>query len=116
MGRMHTQRTEELMREAEQPPELMAAKLASQVRLSPPISAQSRLQSRPNLACNLASQDDPLSLMIGGGPDYSKRENGFDGFRHAPPHVLSQSCSFAAPVEALAVTQTVQGITPKYVL
>jgi hypothetical protein len=86
------------------------------VRLSPLISAQSRLQSRPNLACNLASQDDPLSLMIGGGPDYSKRENGFDGFRHAPPHVLSQSYSFAAPVEALAVTQTVQGITPKYVL
>jgi hypothetical protein len=56
MGRMHTQRTEELMLEAEQPPELMAAKLASQVRLSPPISAQSRLQSRPNLASNLASQ------------------------------------------------------------
>ena len=49
-------------------------------------------------------------------PDYSKRVNGFDGFRHAPPHVLSQSYSFAAPVEALAVTQTVQGITPKYVL
>ena len=24
--------------------------------------------------------DDPLSLMIG-GPDYSMRENGFDGFR-----------------------------------
>jgi hypothetical protein len=49
-------------------------------------------------------------------PDYSKRENGFDGFRHGPPHVLSQSYSFAAPVEALAVTQTVHGITPKYVL
>ena len=28
--------------------------------------------------------DDPFSLMIGGGPSYSKRENGFDGFRHAP--------------------------------
>jgi hypothetical protein len=33
MGRMHTQRTEELMREAEQPPELMAAKLASQLHI-----------------------------------------------------------------------------------
>jgi hypothetical protein len=53
---MHTQRTEELMLEAEQPPELMAAKLASQVRLSPPISAQSRLKYQPNLASNLASQ------------------------------------------------------------
>ena len=33
MGRMHAQRTEELMREAEQPPELMAAKLASQLHI-----------------------------------------------------------------------------------
>jgi len=68
------------------------------------------------LFTNATFADDPLSLMIGGGPDYSKRENGFDGFRHAPPHVLSQSYSFAAPVEALAVTQTVQGITPKFIL
>ena len=65
------------------------------------------------LFTNATFADDPFSLMLGGGPDYSKRENGFDGFRHAPPHVLSQSYSFAAPVEALAVTQTVQGITPK---
>jgi len=57
------------------------------VRLSPPISAQSRLQSRPNLGCNLASQDDPLSLMIRGGPDYSKRENGFDGSRAFVTHL-----------------------------
>jgi hypothetical protein len=32
------------------------------------------------LFTNALFPDDPLSLMIG-GPDYSMRENGFDGFR-----------------------------------
>ena len=36
------------------------------------------------LFTNATFADDPFSLMLGGGPDYSKRENGFDGFRHAP--------------------------------
>ena len=36
------------------------------------------------LFTNATFADDPLSLMLGGGPGYSKRENGFDGFRHAP--------------------------------
>ena len=36
------------------------------------------------LFTNATFADDPLSLMLGGGPGYSKRENGFDGFRHVP--------------------------------
>jgi hypothetical protein len=31
-------------------------------------------------------------------------------------HVLSQGYAFGAPIEAMAVTQTVAGITPKFVL
>jgi len=46
------------------------------------------------LFTNALFPDDPLSLMIG-GPDYSMRENGFDGFRevscfrHTPQTALS---------------------------
>ena len=68
------------------------------------------------LFTNSTVSDDPLTLMLGGAPDYSLRENGFDAFAHPPPHVLSQSYAFAAPVEALGVTQTIKGITPKFVL
>ena len=39
------------------------------------------------LFTNATFADDPLSLMIGGGPDYSKRENGFDGFRAFVTHL-----------------------------
>jgi len=68
------------------------------------------------LFTNSTNADDPVSLMLGGAPDYAVRENGFDAFAQAQPHVLSQSYAFAAPIQALAVTQTVQGITPKFVL
>ena len=59
---------------------------------------------------------DPLSLLLGGAPDYTQRENGFDGYSAPPPHVLAQGYAFSAPVNALAVTQTIAGITPKFVL
>jgi len=39
------------------------------------------------LFTNATFADDPLSLMIRGGPDYSKRENGFDGFRAFVTHL-----------------------------
>jgi len=68
------------------------------------------------LFTNSTFADDPVSLMLGGAPDYAVRENGFDAFSRQPPHALSQSYAFSAPVEALAVTQTIQGITPKFVL
>jgi len=68
------------------------------------------------LFTNTSVADDPVALLLGGGPDYSLRENSFDAFVHAPPHVLSQGYAFGAPVEAMAVTQTVAGITPKFVL
>jgi len=65
---------------------------------------------------NSTVADDPISLVLVGGPDYTLRENGFDGFVHPTPHVLSQGYAFGAPIEAMAVTQTVAGITPKFVL
>ena len=65
---------------------------------------------------NSTIADDPIALVLGGGPDYKLRQNGLDGFVHAPPHVLSQGYGFGAPVEAMAVTQTNAGITPKNVL
>ena len=68
------------------------------------------------LFTNSTASDDPLTLILGGGPDYSLREHGFDGFSHAPPHVLTQGYVFAAPLSAMAVTQTVAGLTPKFVL
>jgi len=68
------------------------------------------------LFTNSTVSDDPLSLLLGGAPDYMLRENGFDGFSHPPPHTLAQGYAFGAPVEALAVTQTVAGLTPKSVL
>jgi hypothetical protein len=68
------------------------------------------------LFTNASFADDPLSLIVGGGPDYSLRENGLDGFTHPLPHVMSQGYAFGAPLAALAVTQTVAGMTPKTVL
>ena len=68
------------------------------------------------LFTNSSALKDPVSLVISGGLDYSARENGFDGFAHPPPHTLAQSYAFAAPVDALGVTQTNAGVTPKHVL
>jgi len=68
------------------------------------------------LFTNTTISDDPLKLLLGGAPDYSLRENGFDGYSHPPPHVLSQGYAFSAPIEAMAVTQTIAGITPKFIL
>ena len=68
------------------------------------------------LFVNTTISDDPLRLLLGGAPDYSLRENQFDGYSHPPPHVLSQGYAFSAPVNTLAVTQTIAGITPKFVL
>jgi len=65
---------------------------------------------------NSSIADDLASLVVGGGPDYSLRKNGFDGFVHPHPHVLTQGYAFGAPIEAMAVTQTVAGITPKFIL
>ena len=65
---------------------------------------------------NTTVADDPIGLVLSGGPDYSLRENGFDAFVHPPPHTLSQGYAFGAPVEAMAVTQTVAGLTPKFIL
>ena len=59
---------------------------------------------------------DPISLIVGGGPDYALRQNGFDGFDQTPPHALSQGYAFGAPLETLGVSQTVAGITPKFIL
>lgn len=68
------------------------------------------------LFVNTSIADDPLKLALGGAPDYTLRENGFDAFHHELPHVLSQGYAFASAVKAMAVTQTIAGLTPKFVL
>ena len=65
---------------------------------------------------NSTTPDDPLSLLLGGTVDYSLRENKFDGHTTPMPHSLSQGYAFGAPAAALAVTQTMKGITPKTLL
>lgn len=65
---------------------------------------------------NTTLASDPIALVLGGAPDYAQRDNQFDAFVASPPHVLAQGYAFGAPVEAMAVTQTVAGITPKFVL
>ena len=68
------------------------------------------------LFTNTTVADDPVSLILTGGPDYALRDNGFDAFTQPPPHVLAQAYAYAASIEAMGVTQTVAGITPKFVL
>jgi len=68
------------------------------------------------LFTNTSVADDPLTLIVSGGPDYTLRENGFDAFTHSDPTVLSQAYAYAASVDALGVSQTISGVTPKFLL
>jgi len=65
---------------------------------------------------NTSVSDDVLSLVLSGPVDYTRRENMFDSFAAPPPHVLSQSYTFAKSVTAMGTTLTRSGVTPKQVL
>ena len=68
------------------------------------------------LFTNSTAPSDPISLLLGGAPDYSLRENGFDSYGAPAPRPLSQAYGFSAAVATLGVTQTIAGLTPKHVL
>jgi len=67
---------------------------------------------------NSTHSDDLLSLILSGPIDYTQRANMFDSFSPAASelYTLSQSYAFGAAVNAMGLSHTAMGITPKNVL